>query len=119
VKATRIPEGKRVAIVGSYDAVGDWQVKNAVSLESAVPPIWTATVKVKKNAIPFEYKYIITDDNGHDVRTTQFNHRPRRLALMDSNFYRPSGKPVPTACSACIRRSWKRRSTFATTRSSG
>jgi 4-alpha-glucanotransferase len=67
VKATRIPEGKRVAIVGSYDAVGDWQVKNAVSLESAVPPIWTATVKVKKNAIPFEYKYIITDDNGHDA----------------------------------------------------
>lgn len=85
MKATRIPEGKRVAIVGSYDAVGDWQVKNAVSLESVVPPIWTATVKVKKNAIPFEYKYIITDDNGHDVRTTQCNHRPRRHALIDSN----------------------------------
>jgi hypothetical protein len=33
-----------------------------------VPPIWTATIKVKKNSIPFEYKYIITDDNGHDVR---------------------------------------------------
>lgn len=67
VKATQIPEGKRVSIVGSYDAVGDWQVKNAVALECIVPPIWTASIKVKKSAIPFEYKYIITDDNGHDV----------------------------------------------------
>jgi 4-alpha-glucanotransferase len=66
LKATRIPEGKGVSVLGSYEAVGDWQVENAVRLECAVPPIWTATIKVKKNAIPFEYKYLLTDDNGHD-----------------------------------------------------
>jgi len=67
VKATRVPEGKRVSIVGSHDSIGNWQVKKAVALESNVPPIWVANVKVKKNAIPFEYKYIITEGNSHDV----------------------------------------------------
>lgn len=71
VKATRLPEGKRVFVIGSYDAVGSWVVKDAIALECSVSPIWTASIKVKKNAIPFEYKYIVSDSDKQNVRLYQ------------------------------------------------
>ncbi len=67
VKATRVGPGKRVAVVGSFSDSGDWEVHRALPMTHKLGSIWTTNVKIRKNEIPFEYKYVITDDNAAEV----------------------------------------------------
>ena len=67
VSAPQLQKGQSVAIVGSHPALGSWNVARYLKMESIGCFEWLLSVNVDAVLLPIEYKYVIVDDETHDL----------------------------------------------------
>ncbi len=67
VSAPMIQPDEFLAISGEGDALGNWDVKQAIRMNDANFPEWEANINLKDVKIPFEYKFVILKKNTFEV----------------------------------------------------
>lgn len=67
VKAPFIDRNQVLAVSGSSDKLGQWDVAKAVELNDAGFPEWTVAIDINKEKAPFEYKFLVADKATHEV----------------------------------------------------
>ncbi|MDE6857909.1 MAG: 4-alpha-glucanotransferase, partial [Alistipes sp.] len=67
VAAPAVRPGQVLAVAGQGDALGDWDVSEAVVMNDAEFPLWSIGLKASKLEFPFEYKFLILDAKSRDV----------------------------------------------------
>ena len=60
VKATQLPEGKGICILGSSNELGNWDAKKAILLNKE-NDVWTLKLDLKKAQFPMEFKFATYD----------------------------------------------------------
>lgn len=67
VSAPMIQPDEILALCGEGDALGNWDVKQAVRLNDANYPEWEANIDLEGLEIPFEYKFVILKKDSSEV----------------------------------------------------
>ena len=65
LKATRIPKGKTLGIIGNQKALGNW--KTPILLDHSNYPIWQTTISLNQIKFPVNYKYVIVDIDTNKI----------------------------------------------------
>ena len=65
VSAPQLRKGQSLAILGSHPALGSWNVARYLRMEQIGCFDWLLSVNVDAVLLPFEYKYVIIDDETH------------------------------------------------------
>jgi len=60
--------GEDIRVVGSNYKLGDWEASKAPILEWTHKDIWVAELSFRKVFLPFEYKYVVYDNNTGSTR---------------------------------------------------
>ncbi len=65
VRAPQLRPNERLAVVGSEDCMGGWDVNRALEMQQIQPHEWCVTIDADRCCRPLmEYKYVIIDNNG-------------------------------------------------------
>ena len=65
VRAPQLRPNERLAVVGSEDCMGGWDVNRALEMQQIQPHEWCVTIDADRCSRPLmEYKYVIIDNNG-------------------------------------------------------
>jgi 4-alpha-glucanotransferase len=64
ITAPRISKQHFLGIVGNCNALGNWDVKNALHLTGCDFPVWKVAINAKNVPAILEYKYVIIDPNN-------------------------------------------------------
>lgn len=62
-----VKRNQKLAIVGSCPELGGWDPKNSLNLADAHFPLWTGAITVQRSSLPFEYKYIICEQDNEPI----------------------------------------------------
>lgn len=66
VEASEVPEGQTLVVLGNQNALGNWQIKNAVRLTEDTPNVWSFTIDANDLKGDVEYKFFTIDaTNGN------------------------------------------------------
>lgn len=57
-----VKKNQTLAIVGSCPQLGLWTPDRSITLTDAEFPFWTASITVSRDCFPFQYKYVICDN---------------------------------------------------------
>ncbi len=68
VKGAAIAPDETLAVVGSCESLGCWDVNKAVKMSDNRFPEWTAVIDADKTDKTFEYKFIILDTKSGEVK---------------------------------------------------
>lgn len=69
VSAPQLQKGQSVAIIGNHPALGSWNVARYLRMEPIGHFEWLLSVNVDAVLLPIEYKYVIIDDETHELVT--------------------------------------------------
>ena len=75
VFAPMIRPDQTLAICGEGDILGNWDPANAIRLNDADFPIWEVRLPLSGMKIPFEYKFIVLDNQGKCLGWEAMNNR--------------------------------------------
>ena len=67
VSAPQLLEGQMLAIVGSHPALGSWNPARYLPMTHVGKKVWMLTLNVDWIAMPLEYKYVIVDEQKHEL----------------------------------------------------
>ena len=67
VSAPQLQKGQSVAIIGNHPALGSWNVARYLRMEPIGHFEWLLSVNVDAVLLPIEYKYVIIDDETHEL----------------------------------------------------
>ncbi|CAL5220743.1 g2802 [Coccomyxa viridis] len=73
-------EGEGIGITGSLPALGNWQIRQLLSLKEVQTPFWEAEVSVPQHAFPITYKYVVSRESGN----TELEVGENRIVSLDS-----------------------------------
>jgi 4-alpha-glucanotransferase len=86
----RVHDGDTISVVGSIEALGEWDSEKAVPMDPSDIPCWNLDLSVEATQIPFLYKYLIKDRAG---KVVAHEEGPDRSFQTSSGG--PSENPVP------------------------
>ncbi len=100
--APRVPQGRKLAIIGSDKALGDWDKAKAVVMNTYAYPLWEAEVELKTPNVPFSYKYAIYNPQTKELDTWEigenryyqipiFEAEKQIAVISDQKFRFPAG----------------------------
>lgn len=69
IRAPRVGRNLKLCIIGSTEALGNWNEERAVIMECRKYPIWEVDVPLKKGDLPAQYKYGIYDTKTKKIET--------------------------------------------------
>ncbi|GJM61961.1 4-alpha-glucanotransferase [Persicobacter diffluens] len=67
ISAARVPEGHKICLLGSSEALGGWAESKALVLEPKGESLWQAEVALNGIALPVEYKYGLYDTKAKKI----------------------------------------------------
>ena len=67
ISAPQLTKHQHVAIIGSHPVLGSWNPARYLSMQYAGMKEWMLTVNVYGLQLPLEYKYVIVDDETHEL----------------------------------------------------
>ena len=67
ISAPQINKGQSIAICGNHPALGGWSVSRYMKMMYVGHTVWTLTMNVDNLYSNIEYKYIVVDDNSHEL----------------------------------------------------
>ncbi len=67
VSAPMVAPDEYVAISGSNDVLGKWDIDKAIPMNDANFPQWDACITLNKSDVPFEYKFVILKKETNKV----------------------------------------------------
>lgn len=89
VRAPQLRSFEHLAIVGSEDALGNWNPEKAIPMTEISPNEWIADIDAEKLDVSyFEYKFIAIPENGTDVSS------PSRHILWETGENRTLTTPI-------------------------
>ena len=62
-----------VVVVGSIPELGEWNPLHGLKLEDGKFPIWANSIDLKATSFPFEYKYVLSNNDGTFIWEEQNN----------------------------------------------
>ena len=69
VSAPQLEAGQSVGICGSHPAVGDWNPSRYLKMNPMGDGDWILSVNVDAMRHPIEYKYVVVDDESHQIKS--------------------------------------------------
>lgn len=75
IEAPMLDPTETLAIVGEGDYLGNWDPAKAIRLNDAHFPIWEINLPFDKVEIPFEYKFVILNEEGKCTGWEAMNNR--------------------------------------------
>lgn len=70
-------EGRVLGIIGSCNALGNWEYCRPIRMNEAAPNVWQLTLDAATLKSPFEYKFVAVDEKTGAVK--EWETRPNRL----------------------------------------
>ena len=67
VSAPQLTKGHSVALLGSHPAMGSWSTARYLRMEYIGQQDWMLSVNVDVVPMPIEYKYVVVDDQTHEL----------------------------------------------------
>ena len=67
VSAPQLTKGHSVALLGSHPAMGSWSTARYLRMEYIGQQDWMLSVNVDVVPVPIEYKYVVVDDQTHEL----------------------------------------------------
>ena len=67
VNCPYVRSNQKVAVVGSIPELGEWKVENAVVFADSEFPMWHGHVAIKAQNFPFQYKFVILNEDGSAI----------------------------------------------------
>ncbi len=67
VSAPQLKCGQAVAVCGSHPAIGSWNPSRYLRMEPAGQGEWQLSVNAQGWLLPVEYKYVVVDDQSHEL----------------------------------------------------
>ena len=64
VNASEVPDGEHLVVLGNQEALGKWQIKNAIPLREETPNEWSFVIDADQLSGMVEYKYFTISDSG-------------------------------------------------------
>ena len=82
-------QGQKLAVVGSCDALGNWNTSYALPMREVLPNVWSLCVEVPSCPMFFDYKFVAVDEkDGHAVEWEPGdNHHCHLQSLADGEMY--------------------------------
>ena len=71
------PQGLELGIIGSCNALGNWEYCRPIRMREAAPNVWQLTLDASTLKSPFEYKFVAIDEKTGAVK--EWETRPNRL----------------------------------------
>lgn len=75
IEAPMIAPGHTLAISGQGDYLGNWDPSRALRLNDANYPVWEINLPMHLLKLPFEYKFLVVDENGETLGWEAMNNR--------------------------------------------
>ena len=91
-------EGTRVAIVGSHEFLGEWDLGRAVPMIQRQSNIFSASMHLPKNT-DIEYKYVVERQGGKDTKERVFKPAGH-LTVQRDTLALNADKPAPAGTCA-------------------
>ena len=90
--------GQNILVCGAPEVLGNWDPGNALPMNYAFNGEWSAEIEVPENHPGFEYKYLLKDDQGHEIwewgapRKLTSVRLTAPLVILQENWCSPSGE---------------------------
>jgi 4-alpha-glucanotransferase len=84
IDAPMVAPDEVVAVSGSCNALGNWNVEKALELSDAYFPQWSCTIPLAELPADFEYKFLILKKTSHQVVAWE-NSNNRRFGIKPTN----------------------------------
>ncbi len=68
VRVPLVQPGQKLCLIGSVDALGNWEVRRAIPMQRGDASEFTAFLDLGHVPFPLSYKYVVTDAAGAPVR---------------------------------------------------
>ena len=95
VSAPQLLTGQTLAVIGSHPALGSWNPMRYMSMVPAGNGDWMLTLNVDWLGLPFEYKYVVVDEEKHElVAWEEGDNRISPDELNDGEVYVAYGEPL-------------------------
>lgn len=67
VSAPHVGDGQAVALLGSEPSLGAWSEQRYLKMHYVGNGDWMLSINAYALRLPFEYKYVVVDNNSHDI----------------------------------------------------
>ena len=95
VSAPQLLTGQTLAVIGSHPALGSWNPMRYMPMLPAGKGDWMLTLNVDWLGLPFEYKYVVVDEEKHElVAWEEGDNRISPDELNDGEVYVAYGEPL-------------------------
>ena len=95
VSAPQLLTGQTLAVIGSHPALGSWNPMRYMPMVPAGKGDWMLTLNVDWLGLPFEYKYVVVDEEKHElVAWEEGDNRISPDELNDGEVYVAYGEPL-------------------------
>jgi len=95
VSAPQLVAGQQLALIGSHPALGSWNPARYLAMEPAGMGDWMLTLNVDWMGMPLEYKYVVVDQEKHEVIAWEGgDNRQLTDELTDGEVYVAYGEPL-------------------------
>ena len=95
VSAPQLLTGQTLAVIGSHPALGSWNPMRYMPMVPAGKGDWMLTLNVDWLGLPFEYKYVVVDEEKHElVAWEEGDNRVSPDELNDGEVYVAYGEPL-------------------------
>ena len=98
VSAPQLTKGQHLAVIGSHPALGSWNPTRYQLMQYAGHCDWMLTLNVDWMGLPLEYKYVVIDDEKHELTAwEEGDNRYVSEELNDGEVYVTYGEPLRIA----------------------
>ena len=95
VSAPQLTEGQLLAVIGSHPALGSWNPTRYLPMNAIGRGEWMLTLNVDWLGLPLEYKYVVVDENKHELTAwEEGDNRKVDDELTDGEVYVAYGAPL-------------------------